>query len=639
MAKSAAKQKRGKQAPGKGLAGKKPGAGFFRHPVFHILLIVAVGFLIYSNTFHVPFVYDDASFIVGNPAIKDFHYFKEPWEVLKIPTIASNYRTQFITRIFANFTFAVNYTWHGLDVAGYHVFNLLIHIANALLVYLLVLVTFRTPFLSLHSGENRDGEYYAGIIALFSALIFVSHPVQTQAVTYITQRFASLVTTFYLLSIILYAKARLSVSPGRRTLLYTAAVVSVILAMLTKENAFTLPAAIALYEVMFLDGKLRDRILYLLPVIATMIIIPLIVIKAHGMLADMRAVDDELKIAGVPPRSRWDYLITQFRVVMTYIRLLVFPVNQNLDYDFPVITSFLTPSVIVSFMFLLLMFSCSIYCYLVSRRTDVKDSHQLRLVSFGLLWFFITLSIESSVIALDNVIYEHRIYLPSAMLAAAFTTFLFWSAEKAGKRMPLMGKAVIPVLVMIVVVFSGATYTRNSVWKSGISLWEDTAKKSPGKARVHYNLGVFYSRDNRLEDAVGAYQTAIGIYPGFAAAHGDLGAVYGKMGRLKDAETELRTALEINPKFAEAHVNMAVLFEKQGLLRKAAEELKNALNLDPYNAFARTNLGVIYAKQGSLEDAEREIQTAIKLRPDFREARDFLQIIQQEKNKRNTTGR
>lgn len=640
MAKSPVKQKKRKEVPQAEQTGKKINIGFFRRPAVHILIIIAVGFLIYSNTFHVPFVYDDTSFIVENPAIKDFSYFKNPWEVLTIPTVASNYRTQFITRIFANFTFALNYAWHGLDVGGYHVFNLVVHLTNALLVYLLVLVTFRTPFFSSRFGPaGPDSAHYAGLIALFSALIFVSHPVQTQAVTYITQRFASLVTTFYLLSIILYVKSRLSASSGTRIFLYAAAVVSVICAMLTKENAFTLPFAIVLYEVMFLDGKPGKRILHLLPIIATMIIIPLIVLKAHGMLDQMRAVDDELKIAGVPPRSRWDYLITQFRVLMTYTRLLVFPVNQNLDYDFPIFTSLLTPSVFISFLFLILMFSCSIYCFYLSKRSDMKDRHELRLVSYGMLWFFITLSIESSVIALDNVIYEHRIYLPSAMLIAAFTTFLFWSAERIKKRLPMMGKAVIPVLVLIVLVFSGATYARNRVWQNGISLWEDTVKKSPGKARAYYNLGVFYSKNNRLEDAIGAYQAAIRIYPGFAAAHSDLGAIYGKQGRLEDAGKELKSALKINPDFAEAHINMAVLFEKQGRMQEAAEELKTALDIDPYNAFTHTNLGVIYAKQGRLEEAEGELQTAIKLRPDFEEAKNFLQLVQRERNKRNIPGR
>lgn len=629
MAKNVVIEKNKNQAMQVGLSAKQMDSGFYQRPVVHILIIVALGFLIYSNTFHVPFVYDDASFIVGNPGIKDFRYFENPLQILTIPTIASNFRTQFITRIVTNFTFALNYALNGLNVSGYHIFNLIVHLSNAILVYYLVLITFRTPFFSSRprSEDDSRGAHYRSMIALFSALIFVSHPVQTQAVTYIAQRFASLVTTFYLLSLFLYVSSRIAESSASRVVLYAAALLSVVCAMLTKENAFTLPFSIALYEFMFFDEKIKKRILLLLPFIATMLIIPLTVLKTQGILGHVHGMDKPL-IAGLHHRSRWDYLFTQFVVIVTYVRLLFFPVNQNLDYDFPMFHSFWNLSVALSFLFLLGVFACSIYCYYLSRRSDTKNEvHELRLVSYGILWFFVTLSVESSIIPLDNVIYEHRMYLPSTLLIIALVTFIFWSGNRTGKRLPLMRKAVIPALVVAILILSGVAYARNRVWQSGISLWADVVKKSPYKARVHHNLGIFYNKDNRLDDAIREYQTAIRIYPGYAAAHSDLGVAYGKQGRLKDAEKELRAALKSDPKFTEAHINMAVVCEKLGKLGEAAEEFKTALSLDPYNAYTYVNLGVIYAKQGRLKEAEKELQTALKLRPDLTEARRALQLI------------
>lgn len=608
---------------------KETNDGFFQRPVVHILIIVVLGFLIYSNTFHVPFVYDDTSFVVRNPGIKDFRYFKNPWEILTVPTIAPNFRAQFVTRIVTNFTFALNYALHSLNVSGYHIFNLIVHLSNAVLIYYLVLLTFRTPFFSnrSRSQDNSHGTHYQSMIALFSALIFVSHPVQTQAVTYITQRFASLVTTFYLLSVVLYIESRVSESSVSRVVLYAAAVLSVVCAMFTKENAFTLPVSIALYEFMFLDGKIKKRILLLLPIMATMLIIPLIVLKAQGILHYIRAVDKP-GIGGIRHGSRWDYLFTEFVVIVTYIRLLFLPVNQNLDYVFPMFHSFWNLSVVLSFLLLLVMFACSIYCFYLSKHSDAADDvRELRLVSYGIIWFFVTLSVESSVIPLDNVIYEHRIYLPSTLLIIAFVTLIFRAKNRIKNRLPFMEKAVIPALVVAVLILSGAAYARNQVWQSGISLWEDVVKKSPYSARAHYNLGVVYNRDNRLDDAIREYQAAIKIYPGYAAAHSDLGVVYGKQGRLKDAEKELQAALKIDPKFTEAHINIAVVCEKLGRLEEAAEEFKTALGLDPYNAYTYANLGVIYAKEGRLKEAEKELQAALKLRPDLTEARRALQLI------------
>ena len=636
MAKSVVIQKKMKKATQVEPPVKKTSGGFFQRPAMHILIILTLGFLVYSNTFHVPFVYDDMSFVVGNPGIKDFRYFENPWQVLAVPSIETNFRWQFITRIVTNFTFALNYALHGLNVSGYHVFNLIIHLSNAILIYYLVLITFRTPFFPTRprSPEDSYGTHYQSLVALFSALIFVSHPVQTQAVTYITQRFACLVTTFYLLSLLLYVKSRITESSVSRIVLYAAAVVSVVCAMLTKENAITLPVAIALYEFMFLDGKIKKRILCLLPFIISMLIIPLLVLKARGILANIGAINKP-KTGGVQALIHFDNIITQFVVIVTFIRLLFLPVNQNLDYDFPHFYSFWDPSVFLSFLFLMALIGCSIYCFYVSKRSDTGDRRELRLVSYGILWFFLTLSVESSVIPLDNVIYEHRIYLPSTLLIVAFITFIFWIKNRTRKRVPLMGKAAIPALVMAVLILSGAAYARNHVWRSGISLWEDAAIKSPNKARVHSNLGKFYEKKGRLEDAIREYQTTINLYAGsaathsglLAAAHSNLGAIYGKQDRFKDAEKELQAALKINPQFTEAHINMAVAYERLGRMKEAAEELKTALSLDPYNAYIYTNLGIILAKQGRLEEAEKELQAALRLRPDIAEAKNALQLI------------
>jgi tetratricopeptide (TPR) repeat protein len=158
---------------------------------FHFLIIITLGLLVYSNTFSSPFVFDDEINIVANPINKDLGYFARP-------SSAKSFRgpveyPALLKRYMGHLSFALNYRLHGLDVTGYHVVNLAIHLINGGLVYLLVVLTFRTPRL-----ENSQLRQSAGGIALMSALLFVCHPVQTQAVTYIVQRLASMAAMFYL---------------------------------------------------------------------------------------------------------------------------------------------------------------------------------------------------------------------------------------------------------------------------------------------------------------------------------------------------------------------------------------------------------------------------------------------------------
>ncbi|MBI5196564.1 MAG: hypothetical protein HZA10_09595 [Nitrospirae bacterium] len=215
-------------------------------PIVQILLIVVTGLIAYSNTFRVPFQFDDYNYIIDNHKLRDL---SNLW-----PPTGSRW---------AGFlTFALNYKFGGLSVTDYHIVNIIIHIINALLVYRLVLLTFQTPYFNLHPSTFNPRP---SLIALFSSLLFVSHPVQTQAVTYIVQRFTSTAVMFYLLSLVMYVKFRTQNTEHRTqstdkrqkifslssVFWYLGSVLSAVLAMKTKEIAFTLPFIIVLYEFSF----------------------------------------------------------------------------------------------------------------------------------------------------------------------------------------------------------------------------------------------------------------------------------------------------------------------------------------------------------------------------------------------------
>jgi hypothetical protein len=458
-------------------------------PAFALLIISATALLIYSNTLDGPFLLDDHAYILKNPEVQDLGNFLD---------ISG---TRYITFL----SFALNYVAGGYDTFGYHLTNLIIHAINGLLLWWLVLLTFKTPAME-RSGIGTQEKYF---IALGSALLFVSHPIQIQAVTYITQRFASLATLFYLLSVVLFVKWRSSSgspNPRARAAIYILSVLTAVLAMKTKEISFTLPFIIILYEHTFFkrtdkpepSPRRRKLISHLTPFILTLLILPLTLFLPELSLGgNGYTIEKHLRIDLIRDLTTiptYDYLITQFRVIMTYLRLLIFPANQHMNYDYPVFHSIFASEVFLSFLFLSTLLGSAVYLFIRSGKT--KNGYGL-LVSVGVLWFFITLSVESSIFSINGVITEHRLYLPSVGMMLAFTASLSFIFDSAGKRFNrewLKNRGVWTVVFVIVVVFSVAGHMRNKVWGDEFTFWRDEANKSPNRSNVHINLGNVYNR-------------------------------------------------------------------------------------------------------------------------------------------------
>lgn len=523
----------------------------FHKSLFHVAAIIFLVLLVYSNTLDAPFQFDDYDNIVHNPAIKDLRYFTG--------TRASGFQSfdALTSRFIGYLSFVLNYYLHGLDLTGYHIVNLVIHIINALLVYWLVILTFSTPyFANRQNSAHQHGDHSlpANLMALFSALLFASHPIQTQAVTYIVQRFASLATLFYLLSLVSYIKWRISFfqalnsGPGSRKLkpasflIYLASVLSAVLAMKTKEIAFTLPIIITLYEFMFFEGTIKKRVLWLTPLILTVLIIPLSLISVDKPLGEIiNDMSEGTRLQS--PLSRWDYLFTQFRVIVTYIRLIFLPVNQNIDYDYPAYHSFFDAEVFLSFLFLLSVAGLAIFLLCRSRLAPSAS----RLAAFGIFWFFITLSVESSVIPIADVIYEHRVYLPSIGFFTALISAIGTAGEKWGSMAEYTVKVAVSIMLTVVLALSATAYVRNDYWRDGIRLWIKAVEASPDKARSHFNLGLAYLDKRRFDEAIKEFQIVLKQLPDFAKAHNNLGLIYIDQGRTDDAIKEFQAVLKINP--------------------------------------------------------------------------------------------
>lgn len=574
--------------------------------VFLVVAFLLICFAIYSNTLHSPFVFDDGPSITRNPTIRNIeNFYGNSAGFDKYPT-----------RFLGYFTFALNYSVGAFDPFGYHILNMAIHAGNALLVYFILLITFRTPFLKKSLTEARARE-----ISLTAGLLFLAHPVQTEAVTFIVQRLTSLATTFFLLSIFYYINARFlfedrpNVSKRKYLSYITISFLFCVMAMKTKEISFTLPIVLVVYESFFFDGPYRTRILLLLPFLCTSLIIPLSLINVHAPIGKVLA-DISTSSRLQTEISRGDYFLTQLSVIVTYIRLLFFPINQNLDYDYPIYRSLFEPRVFFCAGFLLLLVGISLWLFFRSRRTE---SATLRVISFGMIWFFVTLSVESSLVPIVDVIFEHRIYLPSV---GAFVSFAMVASviSKDWAR-----KAWIGALILIIAGLSIGTYKRNLIWKDDLVLWSDNVKKSPAKARPHYNLGNSYFLRGMTDKAILEFRDAIQIDPGYSDAYLNLGVAYASLGADEKAMEFLNKAIQLNPTDSESYYNIGLLYSNKGLGHLAIEQYQKALLLNPESVNARNNLGIALAESGRIDDAIDQFQQGLKYLPGDHELRKNLE--------------
>jgi tetratricopeptide (TPR) repeat protein len=619
----------------------------FERPIFHLVLIAILGLLIYSNTFDASFHFDDFLYIKDNPLIKDFVYFLEPSRVeeLKLDDDVTRF---FKTRRVGYFTLWASHRLGGLDVTGYHVVNLSLHLINALLVYLIVVLTFMTPLL-----EGSRLKEHSRLIALFSGLLFVAHPLQTETVTYIIKRVVLLASMFYLASTAAYIGSRLSKGKGRYSL-YALALLFAVLGMKTKENVFTLPVAIGLYEFMFFRDGIKKRALFLVPLLLTMLIIPLTYIDMQKDATFAATIDSATRYPGGP--DRMDYLYTQLNVVAKYLGLLFIPAGQNVDHDQPVLHSFFEPQVVLSSLLLVSVLGIGVYCF---RRSRIKDN-ALRIVSFGIFWFFLALSVESSVLPIAVIMVEYRVYLPSAgfHIAAAAGTFLLIGGIR--NKVPAYTS-----LVLVLIVLAFVTYTRNTVWKSDIALWEDTVEKSPEKARPHVGLGVAILAKYGMQNAIEQFKEALRIDPGcreanlyigsnylingmpeeaiehfklvaksdpyFADPYVLLGKAYLEMGNIKEAEKHYWKALKLNPKDVWIHFTLGIAYQSEGMVDKAIEHYRTAAELEPRDPTSYYNLGIIYQSRGLMDNAIQLYLIALEVAPNYAEAHNNLGVAYRSK--------
>ncbi len=562
-------------------------------------ILIIVGISAYSNSFNCSFHFDDIPNIVSNQAIRDLFNWKA-WIFFN-----SNRPAGF-------FTFALNYHFSHLNVFGYHVFNLGIHILNAFLVWELVRLLFRSPKLKEHPLSASAGQ-----LAFFTALLFVVHPLMTESVTYIVQRLVSLASMFCLLSMVLFMQGMLRETKVLRLACYAGSIVAALLGFLTKETAFSLPfLMIMIYLFFFSDRKSFSRISSLALII--------ILLSVFSFVALM-AFNTGKYFSVIPPREGHPYSITplhyyytQINVLVTYLRLILLPVNQTLDYNYAMATSMAGLHILLNLACLLLLLSLSIWLF-------KRD----RLVSFGILWFFICIA-PQALVPRSNFIFEHRAYLSSTGIILDWILFIYYvfgriNPVNRSRYVPGTGFLSLAACLLLIQCFAFAwmTHKRNIVWRSEYSLWSDCLQKAPGSARAMVNLGSEQISRQEYPMALNNFDKAISISPLYLQAWHNRAAIKVSLGDNKKAIEDLNFVILHDPAFIDSYIIRGIAFRNLKKYDESIHDFTEALSISSERPDAYFQRGLSLWMEGRNEDALKDILRAASMKD--QDAISFLQ--------------
>ncbi len=534
-----------------------------KHNILSISLILVLGVIVYSNTFQNSFHFDDFPQIVENIRIRD---------ISNIQLIADN----LITRFVAYYSFALNYHWNGLNVEGYHIFSLALHLLCAVLVWWLCRLTISFPIFQ-DPGITPHQRW----IALFAGLLFAVHPIQTEPVNYIFQRAVLWTVFFYLLTLIFFIKAREFWEHKNSVVAvfcYALSLLSALLCTFSKELSISLPFLILFYVLFVIKEKRSWPVI--LPYVGIAALIP---IMNHG-----------LNIWNISDVSTGDYFLTQLRVKFTYLRLLFFPFHQSILYDYPLARSFFDPAVLASIGGLI---------FLIVLIFRLKSTWPI--ISFALTWFFITILPESSFIPINNLVCEYRLYLPMV----AFSIFLPFIIFQLCSKFSL----AVRMLSIIVIVFAVLAYQRNGVWLNEFTLWDDAVHKAPLNKFGYQNRGAYYHNHGELDKALADYNMVIGLGPVTAVTLSNRGLIFKQKGMYDLAMANFNLAIDVNPAYAGTYINrgnLYVLLKEYGL---ALNDFKSVSKLLPNDPGVYWNMALIYSTQGDTDQCRINLQKAVDL--------------------------
>lgn len=506
-----------------------------------LLLLVLVA---YWNSLDGSFHFDD-KVVLNDPYVVGPGF---GWEILR----------PMQTRPLTYLTFHWNYLAGESNPEGYHWVNLFLHAANAVLVLLIA------------------RRHLPARAAWLAAAIFAIHPLQTQAVNYIFERASLLATFFALLSFVLFLRDR-----------YAWSVAAFGFSLLAKEETVALPALVILYDLVR-----RKRPLPLLYYAGLMGVAALVAARLFYVLHRVTDPRVGFEIQNMPALT---YALTQSRVIWIYLRLFLVPVGLNLDHDLRISHGLLSPPSTL----LALIALAALLGSLGWMAWRGKQS------AFWALGFFLLLAPSSSLVPVQDVIFEHRTYFPLACLVIVAA----WALACLPRH--ILSLIVAALLVGLLV----GTITRNRVWRDDKSLWTDVQKKSPRKARAYFNLAQAYMSEDPARSRQLA-ERGLELNPDSFLGHTNLGLVMMVQDNPQGALGHFQRAMQLAPETETASVwnNIGAAYLRLGEVDQAAECFGRALKIDPCSYPPRRNLMSALAFLGRKEEAFQRGQVPLNCR-------------------------
>ncbi|MBI5376443.1 MAG: tetratricopeptide repeat protein [Candidatus Schekmanbacteria bacterium] len=511
------------------------------HESWKYLLLVILAAAVYGGTLNYPFQYDDWGSIINNRSITSMAH---PEEIFSFDP----------TRPVVNLSYAVNYFIGATDPALYRTFNIIVHVLNSALLYIL--------FVNIAEAE---GYAISRNALFFCASIFLVQPVQIESVTYVSSRSELLSFLFVTASWILFLKAE---NEKLKIPLYAVSLFFFLMALFSKERAVVFPIILLAYIWVFRTGKagmVKRSLLSLAPFVAVTLAYSFYRLKFASSAEEQKSMMRE-------PLEQASGMLESMR---TYLRLLFFPVNQNIDHTigtphgFALAAEITVLAVVISFLI-----------WLIKKRYD----HPF--ILFGSMMFIIPL-LPNIIIPLKDIMSERWLYMSvSGVSFAVIEVAILRTKLQRGVFM----KCILYAGIAVIILFAALAAKRNMVWASEISLWEDAAKKSPLKARPRNNLGY----------------------------------CYGKAGDIFKAREELQYALKLDPGYALSYFNLGLLDASEGHMDDALNNYIKAYDMGNTMKENLFNIGMIYARKGQYDMAEKWLRRVLDGNPDYEPALENL---------------
>lgn len=544
--------------------------------ILFIFLIIAAGFSVYFNSLDSDFIWDDEILVRDNPYIRSWSGVKDVFT----KDIGTGYGKRYeFYRPIQMLTYIIDYSFGGLNVRAYHITNTLLHILVALAIFWLINI--------LYSNQ---------LVSFLASIFFITHPVHTEAVTYISGRADLLASLFILLSFITYLKY--TAFPSKVN--FAISILAYVFAIFSKELSLILPAIIILYHNIFKKKVKLNLFLSLLAITFVYLVC---------RLAILGPFERSFFSNGLYAR-----IIGFFAAISDYVRLLILPFNFHMEYGNKIFTlanhKVIFGAIISSFLLV------AAFRYKTNKRS----------LSFAIFWFFLTLLPQSNIYPVNAYMAEHWLYLPSVGY------FLIISECVAYVRNSEKLKFLAIVFVSTTIIFySFLTIKQNIYWKNPVAFYERNLKFNPNSPRLLNNLALKYKNEGNYNKAIALYKRAIEFNPSYVEAFNNLGVLYTTMRRFDEAIILYKRAIEIKPDYTKAYNNLGTVYRETGQCQQAIDCYKKAIEINPDYFMAYYNLGNTFQKIGNTDEAIIFYKKTISINPHYSAAYNDLSMLYHKK--------